>query len=219
MDGLPNKTAKLAFVSTFLKLYKGQHYECIRITDDNTLDWVYDLLEGHRNWEAKSAGMEWIGVHQGHFCLVSDNGSSGGGRKKHMDISYKKCLTHPTARSLLFKACRDAIQYQATNARNAIFNGTEQVYCQRPPCRRPLVNDGTTHLDHILRFVDIFDEWLAGRDPATIATTSIGVRRIFTPEAKTAAAEWVQFHADRAHFRALCVPCNLTRPRKDKVFA
>lgn len=207
MDAFTTKSAARAFVSAFLKPYR-RRTECIRITDDDSLEWIRDLLSRHPDWDdRKSVGVEWIGVHGGHFCLVRDEGAS------HEDISFHKCLTPPTSRDLLLRACRCAITSQIDDARAAIFAGLHPITCAMPGCSKLLKNDATTHIDHIIPFVRIFEEWLVDRDPASIATRSVGTERVFAATALAEEAEWQRIHVERAKLRAVCARCNLCRPR------
>ena len=209
MDAFTTKSAARAFVSAFLKPYRQRRRsECTRITDSAALMWIYDLLSRHPDWdERKGCGVEWIGVHGGHFCLVRDGGES------HEDISFHKCLTPPKPRDLLLRACRCAINDQILEARENIFAGTEPVLCAMHGCGKLLKNDATTHLDHIIPFVRLFDDWLGERAPESIATRSVGTERAFAASANAEEADWCRIHAERAHLRAVCARCNLCRPR------
>lgn len=205
MDASATKTATRKFVSAYLARV-ADPARCVRIEAFDELVWIEDLLSRHPAWPTKGAGVEWIGVHRGHFCLVRDGG------RRHEDISFHKCLTPATPRQDLLKACRHAIQVQSAAARARVFGTAVRVACAL--CDQRLLNDAGTHMDHVLPFVRLFDEWLGDRDPASIATVSTGTGRIFAPAASMEEAEWTAFHAARATFRALCADCNLRRPRK-----
>jgi hypothetical protein len=159
MRALRTKTAKREFFSRILAVYKDQRGRCARLTADPELALVTELLTWHPDWETKGAGVEWIGVHDGHFCLVRDGG------RQHADISFHKCLSPPTRRTELIRACRDAIENEVREARVEVFASAPTPVCAMPGCGATLVDDATTHLDHITPFRTLFDDWLAAVSP------------------------------------------------------
>lgn len=203
MDSFRTKTAARQFVSAYLKRYAGRT-ECVRLVDADELAWAQDLLVRHPNWAAKARGLEWIGVHAGHFCLVSQAG------QHHEDISFHKCLTPPTPRSELMRACRTAIQPQVTAYRRA---ASYPATCAMSDCAAVLQADERTHVDHVRPFVCLVDAWLGDRDPASIPTLSTGTARAFAPAAAADEESWRAYHAEHAQLRLVCAHCNLTRPR------
>ena len=207
MDVFPTKTAAKAFVSAFLQRYKGLPW-CERISDAADLVWIEDLLSRHPRWAAKARGMDWVGVHAGHFCLVGEAG------QHHEDISFHKCLTPPTPRQDVMRACRAAVQDQITAFRRAAPPGG--IMCAMPGCGARLPDTGAAaHVDHIRPFVRLVDAWLGERDPASVATISTGTGHVFAPAAAADESAWATFHAAHAQLRLVCAHCNLTRPRKD----
>ena len=118
-------------------------------------------------------------------------------------ISWTVCCTGrpPTPRQELAAAMRAAIYPQIAE------------FKMKNDCRLcALCGKEATplHIDHVVRFVDLMEEFLgANANPPT--TFGGNGQREFLPSDDEYKQKWVRFHLSRAQLRPTCGPCNLAR--------
>jgi hypothetical protein len=126
------------------------------ILDVEDYNFMLSIFEAHQQWEQKKgSGVKSISVGSGShgtkcFYINRTDGSS-------TDISFTKCITHPTKLSLIKQACRHAIKGEIKKFKSEnVFYG--ESLC---PITGLVLVKGNVHIDHYdLTFDEMFKLWI-----------------------------------------------------------
>ncbi len=104
---------------------------------------------------------------------------------------------------------RHTISTQITEFKKCLFELGSIIICEI--CGKQLYDDNNTHIDHIVRFIILANEFIKTED--NIQTKSTGYDRIITDE--VIRQRWYNYHKQHAQLRALCAYCNTHRDYDD----
>jgi len=187
--------------------YKG------KVEDLEDIEFLYSIFECHAQWDKKKGcGVDYFYTGKSEygnscFFIMRTDGST-------TDISFTSAIKEPSIRSKVFKACRTSIEPEITK-----FRGRAVIYGKtKCALTGEVLTPQNTHIDHYdLTFIELFDKWLKFTDLETAYSL---VTEAKDNECKTYFTnqqiidDFVRFHNDNTHLRAITKDANLRRPRK-----
>ena len=125
------------------------------------------------------------------------------------DFSFLKCLSAPSARTYVLRACRQLVVPQILAFRNAL----PAVF--RCPLRGVEVMREEAHIDHVVLFAYLVELFFGGRNRLEEAQVTHGADGASTVTLQDVhiANSWVMYHKEHAQLRGTSKLGNLTRPR------
>lgn len=187
---------------------------------------LLQCIQGHHEYASKTVkGVKAFKVifdpkwKTTYLCLIIHSDNS------HTDISiasnkaYSKRTSHGLMnRSDLMKVMRDSVDDQIVSYKRENHDPRTSV-C--PVCTS-LIPWGKSHVDHVLHFSHLLDEFLKtfGNPSSAFQDKTDGnMNHIGGIELNDADIDyrksWESFHRERATLRLLCGPCNLARGNSD----
>lgn len=129
-----------------------------------------------------------------------------------VDISYHTCIDGaPTPLAEVKKACRRAIQPIILDFRQTVYFGHDT--CE---FTGEVLYPDNTHIDHYdLTFKDLFNEWMTDKSiPDLHSKINHEAIKTFSGETcftdPTISADFISFHNDNTHLRAVSATANLS---------
>jgi hypothetical protein len=186
--------------------------------------YFYELCQRHPRAEEKmrsfvdfSVRRDLVNTSAMALYIVNADGST-------TEISWRKCIAQKaeTTHSKFLAALRNSVKDQVLEFRSAQAS-SECPMCGLPlrsasPAAGPHSPGASFHVDHVVHFAKLVDDFMEehrgvfevpvryDKEPRTLLT-------IFTESDAEIAVLFGQYHRRYAQLRALCVSCNLTRPK------
>jgi hypothetical protein len=207
--GRPTKAEKKRRVSAMLARYKVDE----TVVGDDA-EWLHELVKSHPDYPQKfGAGvtrffvaLDGLYKKPGFWfesaCGIVDN------------FSTLLCINGmPPLRARLLTACRTTVQSDMHAYKAMRFGNSKWAVCDETG--EPLHWDDA-HVDHIVPFIQIAGPWLDARPHLTLEALAAdgigGVSEAFAD--LSLAAEFRQFHKERATVRLVAAKVNMTRGAK-----
>ena len=177
------------------------------------IEFLYSIFECHAQWEQKKGcGVDYFYVGKSEynnacFFIMRTDGST-------TDISFGSAIKEPSKINKVAKACRTAIEPEIKAFRETVIYGFQCC-----PLSGDILTRGNTHIDHYdLSFKELFDRWLNAweidnlHDNYVCETKDNECKTYFTDQ--RIIDDFVSFHNNNTHLRAVTKEANLRRPRK-----
>ena len=196
----------------------------IRETSPAEYEFFHELVKRHAAHEEKLKDLSDIAIRQdvkNQKGLAIDIVNTDGSRT---EISWRNCVTGKSEpqRSKFHSALRYAVEDQI-----AAFREQSIVeICELCTESLSLMERGvgtrsvSTHVDHILHFETLADNFMALQEitiPTTYEKEPVTYLTRFKEEDQNISQQFAEYHREHATLRIICGPCNLKREKAKKL--
>lgn len=186
------------------------------VSDEADKVFLINVFSNHPEYlKKKGCGIDYISIKKNLykercFYIHRTDGS-------YTDISYNKCLTPPSKKSIINSACRNAIRGVITSYRNANVEYGVSV-C---PFTKEILYEHNTHVDHYdMTFSEMFNLWMSTKDIDTVYSyimmSQDNCMEVSFKSFSPIIPEFINFHNKHCKLRCISEKANMSLLRQSQ---